>query len=321
MSGWGNFWRGGGRFSPFGTAAYPPKVSDDDYSYITADDLASQTRPYDTHPPPRPPVPRPVTDDDVIILRSRGASLPLHFHPYSIDDGHLKVGDLRRAAANVLRVPDLSRLKLLYKGRPLKDELKPCRDEGLKINSEVLAVYSDDVDDVSQSTRQGSETGQNEESGSDETDSTPPGGDGPSKKKRNRNRKRKNKKGGSSAGADLNPNLAPPGGRSGGPSRSTSPAPPPAPKTAREKLDELSSHFSTKLLPQCVQFTSNPPSDPAKCEFEHRKLTETILSEVLLKLDAVETEGDPEARQRRRDLVKQAQGVLSGLDAVKDGRA
>lgn len=293
MAGWGErFWPSGGQFSPFGSSAYPAQVLDEDYSYITADDLAPPPRTYDLHAAPRPP---PLASDDIILLRSRGHSIPLHFRPYSIDDGHLVIADLRDMAAKILDVHDPTRLRLFYKGRPLREALRPCREEGLKINSEVLCELADEPADVSygQVPHQTIEGGESSDTERDDSGTLP--GDGTLRKKRTRHRKKKGKK----PEAEL--------------------APPPPPNSTQAKLEALSSHFSTTLLPQCVQFTNHPPSDPAKREFEHGRLAETILSEVLLKLDAVDTEGEQEMRQRRKDLVKQTQEVLNGLDAVMRG--
>ncbi|KAI9812201.1 MAG: hypothetical protein M1827_004867 [Pycnora praestabilis] len=320
MGSWGRRIGGwGGRFSPFagGSNGYPPQVTDDDFSYITHDDLAAHQRTFDPHTATRPS-PRASLGPDIIILRHKKATYPLHFPAYSIDDGVLTVGALRAQAAKEAGADDVRRVKLVYKGRALKDDLRPCREEGLKVESEVFCVVSDPVVDAESSS----------ESDNDELGMPlPEDGSAPSKRKRVRNKKKKSGKrsGGSSSTGTSTPNLAPPIDpfQASGTSRPTTPSvpPPQAPKTALEKLAEISSQFHTKFVPQCVQYASNPPSDPSKMDFEHKKLSEMILAQVLLKLDAVETEGDPDARQMRKDLVKETQAILSKLDAIRDGRA
>lgn len=311
MAGWSRRLWGGGRFSPFAAAEYPPQVSNEDYSYITADDLAGAPQSYDSHVATPQQSPRAPASDDVLLLNISGHAYARNFPPFSIDDNLLKIGDVREEAAKVARMKYPSRVKLLYKGRNLSQDARSCREEGLKHESEILCVVSEEAD-----------VGESEEGSTSGGDSPNlPGNSTRSDKKRHRGRKKKGKKtrtDSSNAGAS---GLAPPNvggldGASRGNSRGPSPPPPQAPKTPLSKLDEISSNFSTKLLPECVQFTNNPPADHAKKDFEHRRLSETVLSQVLLKLDAVETEGDAEARQRRKDLVKQVQGVLNGLDAI-----
>ena len=81
------------------------------------------------------------------------------------------------------------------------------------------------------------------------------------------------------------------------------------------KLDALRAKLHT-YIPECEQFLQNPPAEPSKKEFEHKRLSETILTQVLLQLDGVETDGDPDARARRKEQVKETQGWLNQLDAA-----
>lgn len=307
MSSWGSrFWAGGGRFSPFGaTSSYPAELTDDDYDYITHEQILPPQAAYDPHGPSRTPT------DDRIILRFRGSSHPVYFPAYSIDSGVLTTAQLRADAASLLGVRDPNGLRLFYKGRVLRDDLRPCRDESLKIDSEVLCVLSDSPQDT--------EPESAEVTGSDRGESGVGAGARGDDMDRTRRKSRKRKgKGHRTEPVPAEGRLAPPEAPSEGTSRSASPAP----KVAQRKLDELSTYFNAKLLPQCIEFTNHPPSDPSKRDFEHRRLAETILSDMMIKLDAVETEGDPDMRLRRKELINQAQGVLNRLDAVmKSGGA
>ncbi|KAL8931696.1 MAG: hypothetical protein Q9216_007106, partial [Gyalolechia sp. 2 TL-2023] len=91
------------------------------------------------------------------------------------------------------------------------------------------------------------------------------------------------------------------------------------PSGPRETLDLLATRFHTEFVPQCVAFTANPPADAKTRDFEYKKLSETILAQIILKLDAVETDGDDGLRAKRRELVRETQAVLGGLDKVGKG--
>ncbi|PNS20135.1 hypothetical protein CAC42_5585 [Sphaceloma murrayae] len=281
-----------GRWSPFArspTENGQTKVSDADYSYITTEDL--QKGEYDRGSgPPR--------DTDVITIKNKKTSYPTHFPAYSIDRGELTVGDLRKEASKKLGC-DVRRVKLLHRGKKLNDDTRSCREEGLRDGIDVMCVTGDAT--VIPEDSSDSEDALDSEAAAN--------GDQPKRKRnRNRNKKKKSKKRGDAVDAD---GLAVPGSES---SRTASPKPP-TPATPIDKLNALHDTLKT-FLPQVDEYIARPPSDKAKREFEYKKLSETILAQVLLKLDAVETD-EPDARARRKELVKETQSMLNALDAAK----
>lgn len=320
MSSWYNrFGSGWDRLSPFTRGGKNDgQVSDSDFSYITADDLAKVNATSNANGSANF-VPSHNRDTDVLILKHKKVSYPVHFAAHSIDKGQLRVGEIRAAAAKKLELDpsQADRIKILYRGKNLKDDMRTAKEEGLKSSaeSELMLVLGEPVQREESSDSEG------------EDDDGVIGASEGTKKKRNRKRKSKKRKGGDSGTATPNsgytnanidpdatfaPSVAPP-------RPTASPRPAAVAQTPIEKLDALSSTFHTKYVPECVSYISNPPADKAKREFDHKRLSETILAQILLKLDAVETEGNPEARQRRKDLVKEVQNMLNKLDEIVKG--
>jgi hypothetical protein len=67
-----------------------------------------------------------------------------------------------------------------------------------------------------------------------------------------------------------------------------------------------------------MEFAANPPMDAKKRIDGHRKLSETIMQQVLLKLDAIETSSEEGARARRKALVVEVQKALKALDDARN---
>ncbi|KAF7930074.1 hypothetical protein EAE99_004267 [Botrytis elliptica] len=296
MSRWGNSWFSGGasRLSPFSSRGNPPQVQDEDYEYITGEDLEQPRRIYDPHL--RPPHSA-QEEDDVLLVKNKGITYPVKFPAYSIGDGKLEVSDVRKRAAALMEVSNWRKLKLVYKGQQLKDDHALVRSYGIRNESEILCIVGDAA------------TG-SEDSG-DESEEV----EGTAAKLRKRIRKSKNKKGKKKS----NNNLKTPQMESSATSRTASPIPPPTPKTPIEKLNAISDTFHNDILPLAEAFIASPPEDQKKKDFEHKKLSETIMGQVLLKLDAVETEGDQTARETRKALVREVQDVLNELDSKVPG--
>ncbi|KAI1283495.1 BAG domain-containing protein [Xylaria sp. FL0933] len=313
--GWPSMREGLSPFASQPSSQDGPHVTDADYSYITSEDLENSLQaPERAYSPQNRRAPRnaAVEEDDVILIKHDNITYPVHFPAYSISDGKLTVRDVRTRAALVMDLSNrrASRIKLVYKGRNLKEQDIPIRDYGVKNNSELLVVVPEgrlsDDDDSSGSVE-------------DVVVSDPRDGSRPQKKKKNKNGKKKPKnRGPRDTASTLDVPSQPDGDSrwsspeaSRHPSRVPSPAVPSGPI---EKLEAIRSHFDAQLLPLCNEFLRHPPKDQKKLEEEHRKITETVMQHVLLKLDEVDTGGDPDIRARRKDLVNYVQAVLKQLD-------
>ena len=331
----------GGRFSPFGRPGNSPNsgvVNDSDFSYITSEDLrrngadqAPEIVDWDDKNPER--------ETDVLVFKERRTHYPTHFPAQSIRDGDLKIGTVRQAAAKKLGIDNPARIRMFYKGRNLKHDERSAREEGLRgdgSGSEILITvgeaamggYAPGAEDVPQ--RAWSDGEDEEDDDDDDVDS---GVNSASKKKsRKRGGRKSKKKGNSSAnasgtstpgyvGAGAGAEYLPMPSSFAAAPRPTSAPPQNVPRvatpvTAMGKLDAIADKFHGELLPLAVQYLNNPPEEKAKRDFEYKKLSETILTQVIFKLDGVETEGDPDARLKRKALVKEVQGMLTKLDEV-----
>ena len=340
-----NFW-GGGRYSPFShSGGPPPRVEPDDYQYIV--DEEADSRAYTGHrnnsygfPPPHRHPTRAETSDsdpDILILKHKGATHELHFPAFDISEGRLSVKELRRSAAKELKVDDPRRVKLLYKGKSLRDDRHACKEEGLKQNSELLCVVSSDPyprDD-------GNESSSSASSEMIANGLDPPGPrvyvDGTIIDRGEPVRKRKGHRGGKkrkprdspiNSPGDSSYLAAPNGGvpistsrdpSPGPPRRVPSVAPPQPPKkpsTPAEALSMIEDTFHTDILPQVHSFIQYPPRDEKSRNFDYKKLSETILTQTLMKLDEVETDGNDGLRAKRKALVKETQDWLNDLDRM-----
>lgn len=85
-----------------------------------------------------------------------------------------------------------------------------------------------------------------------------------------------------------------------------------------EKIEAVKQAVQDKTGALTSAFVSNPPTDAKEREDTHRKISETIMGE-LLRLDGIESD-DPAVKLRRKEVVKEIQRVLETLDgALKKG--
>lgn len=344
------FW-GGGRYSPFAHAGGPPpRVEPEDYQYIVDDEAGTRAYGGQRHnsygfPPHNRHSGRVEPADlapDILILKHKGATYPLHFDAFDISEGRLKVGELRRIAAKELKADDPRRVKLLYKGKSLREDRHSCKEEGLKQNSEILCVISSDPyprDDGNESSS--SASSDIIANGLDpgprvgvDVDGTIIDRGEPRKRKGHRGGRRKKTRDSPITSPRDSGYLAPPNGVPSSTSRNPSPGPrhvpspappqptqpPRKPSTPVEALAMIADTFHNTFLPQVHGFMQHPPKDEKSRDFEYKKLGEAILTQILMKLDGVETEGNEGLRAKRKELVRETQGWLNDLDRMMGKR-
>jgi hypothetical protein len=74
--------------------------------------------------------------------------------------------------------------------------------------------------------------------------------------------------------------------------------------------------YYDKWYPQSHAYLTSPPSDSQTREKEWRRLTESIMRHVIEAADAIELQGDQDARAERRKVLNSAQELVKKLDAV-----
>lgn len=275
-----------GNLSPYSSmSGGAPHVTDADYSYITSQDIDAPT---DSYYAPRGHTPSPVPEDDVLLVKNRATIYPAHFPPKSIADGKVLVQDVVDRVALMMELsPRTARgVKLLYKGRQLSDPGAPAWHYGVKHKSEIMAVVPEGLDASSPSDEEMVVVSKSQ-------------------------RRRKNKKKKEKASKTVDEGYVASGSSNAGASNvSTSSGP-------MKQIEDISSTFARDWKPLCQDFIAAPPSDSKKVDEEHRKLSESVMQHILLKLDGVETDGNPDIRAARKALVKEVQTVLKGIDAAK----
>jgi hypothetical protein len=326
-----------GGLSPFGSTLGQgiPAVTDDDYSYITSEDLETIDAPRGHHhhryehdhyshsaPGPAPSFGHRKPADDVMLIKYKDITYPEHFPAYSIGDGKLEVNDVVERVKLIMNLSarEARGVRLFYKGKQLRELKAPIREYGVKNNSEVLVVFGDPVGESSDSSEEIVVVGR------DERDTYEP----PKKsKKKSRRGRRPEERSPRESGSSFSLEVPVDSGSRRGVSRVRTQSPSSlsavsgasaaaaVPGGPVDKLNSIAAHFDAKLRPLCVRYIDSPPTDSKKLEEDHRKLSETVMQQVLLKLDEVDTGGDEGARNMRRQLVRDVQSVLKKMDDTK----
>ena len=82
----------------------------------------------------------PNRETDILVLKHKRVTHPVHFPAFSIARGELHVGEIRSRAAQRLKVHAPRKVKLLHRGRNLRDDSQTARDAGLAAGGEIMCI-------------------------------------------------------------------------------------------------------------------------------------------------------------------------------------
>ncbi|KAI5847785.1 hypothetical protein DFP73DRAFT_543147 [Morchella snyderi] len=222
--------------------------------------------------------PDPNRTSDTITIKHGKDDFTLTYTANAITGGTLTVGSLRTDCSNHIAA-DPARISLLCAGKNLKDNTATLASLGISTGAKILCMGSSAPIPAAAA------------AATAEADS----GSGAAEKSKKKKKKSGAKARGAGSGA-VTPEVQKPV------------------LTPMQKIDAVWDGIVVTLLPLTEEFMDSPPADAAKRADMHRRLSETMMGE-LLKLDSVES-SEPEVRARRKGVVKDIQKVLDGLDRV-----
>jgi hypothetical protein len=88
------------------------------------------------------------------------------------------------------------------------------------------------------------------------------------------------------------------------------------PETPLGKIAGIALHFHTDLVPPAMAFIKVSSTNESTRRADQSSLSDRIMREVVLKLDKIETEGNQEARARQKELMREANDLLTKIDKV-----
>ncbi|RMZ75595.1 hypothetical protein DV737_g5208, partial [Chaetothyriales sp. CBS 132003] len=271
----------------------------------------------------------------------------IDFPPYAINEEKVTVRELRRRVAERIGTT-ADRVRLIYKRREVKRNECSLRRYRMKQNSEVSAIVTERPSNYEQVRDRDSASDSGSDSGSGANRAVQTNGNGflsptghvpsstpvdrrpreafraseaqhhDSQRASSRGPDYRDSQRASSRGPDYRDSQRAssrgPDYRDSDHRRGREPSQSRGPSAARAPSTGLISTMNTVWLPLCTRFILSPPSDPEARRKEYLKLSESVM-QLVDKADAIDLEGNAEARSVRKELINGAHEVVKKLDA------